>query len=100
VRPVCMANETPIEQTAEDFDNIPTTIYEVPPAEPFPTLTPREREVALHICEGKTCREIAELIGCSLKTVDAHRGSLLRKLEIKNAVLLTLYAVREGWIIP
>src|SRR6266581_2512698 len=48
------------------------------------TLTPREREVVKMIAEGYSVKEIANLLGLSVKTVEAHKFNLMRKLGIHN----------------
>ncbi len=67
---------------------------------PFPTLTPREREVALLLSGGAKNSEIADELTLSVKTIDTHRASILRKLKVRNNVELALLAAREGWIVP
>ena len=61
-------------------------------------LTPREREVAQLIAEGKSTKEIASLLGRSAKTVDKHRTSMMEKLQLHDAVGVTRYAIRAGII--
>jgi DNA-binding NarL/FixJ family response regulator len=67
------------------------------PAEP---LTLREREVLKLIAEAHTNREIGELLHLSEKTVESHRGNLLRKLGMRDRVELVRYAIRRGLIEP
>ncbi|MFZ5447248.1 MAG: response regulator [Thermodesulfobacteriota bacterium] len=62
----------------------------------FSVLSPREREVLQLMAEGKTNRQIAEILNVSLKTVETHRQQIMNKLEIHNIVELTKYAIREG----
>lgn len=64
----------------------------------FPALTSREREVALLLAVGKTNREIAKDLGISIKTIDTHRGHILKKLELRNNVELARMAIREGYV--
>jgi two-component system, NarL family, response regulator NreC len=59
------------------------------------TLTPREREVVKMIAEGNSAREIAGLLGLSVKTVEAHRFNLMRKLDIHNRAQLVTYAIQK-----
>jgi two-component system, NarL family, response regulator NreC len=59
------------------------------------TLTPREREVVKMIAEGNSAREIATVLGLSVKTVEAHRFNLMRKLDIHNKAQLVTYAIRK-----
>jgi two-component system response regulator NreC len=58
-------------------------------------LTPREREVLQLIAEGKTSREIAELLNLSVKTVQSHRTSLMQKLDLHDRGDLIKYAIQK-----
>jgi two-component system, NarL family, response regulator NreC len=62
---------------------------------PGSILTPREREVVRMIAEGNSARKIASLLGLSVKTVEAHRFNLMRKLDIHNRAQLVTYAIRK-----
>jgi RNA polymerase sigma factor (sigma-70 family) len=59
------------------------------------TLTPREREVLQLIAEGKTSREIAEILSLSIKTVQSHRASLMQKLDLHDRGDLIKYAIQK-----
>jgi DNA-binding NarL/FixJ family response regulator len=61
-------------------------------------LTMREREILQLISEGKTSKEIACLLGISLKTADSHRHRISIKLEMHQIADLVHYAVRQGMI--
>ena len=61
-------------------------------------LTPRELEVLKLVAEGHTNQAIAEHLGLSRKTVDAHRTNLMRKLGIHDVTELVKYALRRGVI--
>ena len=61
-------------------------------------LTPREEEVVKLIAEGHSAREIADTLVISVKTVDRHRANVLEKLEMRNRVELTRYAIRRGLV--
>jgi len=63
---------------------------------PDDPITSRERQVIQLIAEGKTTRDIASLLGISVKTVDSHRTRLMGKLDIHEVATLVLYAVRKG----
>lgn len=69
-------------------------------ASPLGTLTPRELEVMRLIAKGLSTKEIAGVLHRSPKTIDAHRTSLMRKLDIDDRVELTRYAIREGIVEP
>jgi DNA-binding NarL/FixJ family response regulator len=61
-------------------------------------LTPRERETVQLIAEGKSNKEIAELFGISVKTVETHRAAIMRKLKLDSFAGLVRYAIRNGII--
>jgi DNA-binding NarL/FixJ family response regulator len=58
-------------------------------------LTPREREVVRMIAEGNSARKIAGTLGLSVKTVEAHKFNLMRKLDIHNKAQLVTYAIQK-----
>lgn len=70
------------------------------PIAPWDTLTAREKETALMLGRGDTNREIAKALGISIKTVDTHRGHILKKLDCKNNAKLVLFLVRNGIVAP
>ena len=59
-------------------------------------LTAREQEVVRMLADGLTVRELASELGLSVKTVEAHKLNLMRKLDIHNRVNLVRYAVQHG----
>jgi DNA-binding NarL/FixJ family response regulator len=63
-------------------------------------LTARELEVVKLVAEGRTSDEIAELLVISRRTVDRHRANILEKLELRDRVDVTRYAIRRGLIGP
>lgn len=64
----------------------------------YDTLSEREREVFQLIAEGRSNRQIAELLGVSVGTIETHRGRLMEKLDVHSAAEMVLYAVRRGII--
>lgn len=69
-------------------------------AGPREQLTPRQREIVQLIAEGKSTKEIAGLLKLSVKTVDAHRGQIMTKLQIYDVPGLVRYAMRRGLVPP
>jgi DNA-binding CsgD family transcriptional regulator len=63
-------------------------------------LTLRQREILQRIAEGETTKEIAALLGISVKTVEAHRLQLMRRLKIDNVPGLVRFAIRTGLVSP
>ncbi len=59
-------------------------------------LTPRERSVLRHVAEGRSTKEIADILGLSVKTIEKFRERLMSKLDIHDAVRLTRFALRAG----
>jgi two-component system, NarL family, response regulator NreC len=64
----------------------------------YDLLTGREHEILQLIAEGKTNKEVANLLHLSLHTVDTHRTHILQKLNLHSVPELILYAVRKGII--
>ncbi len=64
----------------------------------FELLTTREREILQLFAEGKSNKEVANLLNLSLYTVETHRGNIFQKLNLHSTADLILYAVRKGVI--
>lgn len=64
----------------------------------YDLLSDREREVLQMIAEGRSNKEVANLLNISLTTVETHRAHILQKLDIHSVPELILYAVRKGII--
>lgn len=71
---------------------------DVPGQGAYGQLTDREREVLVLVAEGRSTREIAEVLSVSTKTVDAHRAAISHKLGLHSQADLIKYAIREGLI--
>jgi DNA-binding NarL/FixJ family response regulator len=67
---------------------------------PDDPLTPRERQVLQLIAESKTTKEIAALLGISVKTVETYRSRIMDKLEIHQTAGVVRYAIRHGVVQP
>jgi DNA-binding NarL/FixJ family response regulator len=67
-------------------------------AEPVVPLTPRERMVIQLVAEGYSNKEMSKLLNLSVKTVETHRSSVLKKLSIKSTAELVRYAVKNKLI--
>jgi DNA-binding NarL/FixJ family response regulator len=65
---------------------------------PASALTARELQVMEMLSRGLTNREIAEHLDISIKTVDTHRGHVLKKLGLRNNSELTRFAVKHGYV--
>ena len=63
-------------------------------------LTPRETEVVKLVAEGMSSQEIAEALVISIKTVERHRANIMEKLEARDRVDVTRYAIRRGLVEP
>ena len=80
-------------EVADDLSKIYTGTQR-PPLE---RLTIREREVLKLIAEGKSRKEIAELLYISVHTVGHHRANIMKKLKFKKNTDLVKYAIRKGY---
>jgi two-component system invasion response regulator UvrY len=65
---------------------------------PASALTAREQQVMELLARGLTSHEIAEHLDISVKTVDTHRGHVLKKLALRNNSELTRFAVKHGYV--
>jgi len=63
---------------------------------PDDRLTSRERQVLQLIAEGKTTKEVAVILGITVKTAESHRTKLMAKLDIHSTAVLVRYAIRRG----
>lgn len=63
-------------------------------------LAPRERQVLQLVAEGKTSKEIASLMGLSVKTAESYRTRVMEKLDIHQTAGLVRYAIRRGMVEP
>lgn len=61
-------------------------------------LTPREREVLVHIAEGCSNKEIAQHLSVGVRTVETHRERIMRKLDIHSIAGLTRFAIAKGMV--
>jgi DNA-binding NarL/FixJ family response regulator len=77
-----------------------------PAADPGPdsaaldVLTSRQREILQLVAEGKSTKEVAQLLDVSAKTVETHRGQIMDRLGIHDLAGLVRYAIRTGLVSP
>ncbi|MDX2115730.1 MAG: response regulator transcription factor [Planctomycetota bacterium] len=67
---------------------------------PSPRLSPREREVLIHLARGLSAKQAAATLGLCPKTVDNHTQRLMKKLDLHTRADVVLFAVREGYVKP
>jgi DNA-binding NarL/FixJ family response regulator len=65
---------------------------------PADLLTPRQREILQLVAEGKSTKEIAFVLGLSVKTVETHRSQIMDRLDIHDVPGLVRYAIRFGLV--
>ena len=63
-------------------------------------LAPRERQVLQLVAEGRTSKEIAVVLGVSVKTAESYRAQVMEKLDIHDTAGLVRYAIRRGLVVP
>jgi DNA-binding NarL/FixJ family response regulator len=66
----------------------------------YDLLTEREREVLQLLAQGKSNKEVAQVLDLSPHTIDSHRTNMMQKLNLHNTAEIVLYAVRKGIIVP
>lgn len=64
------------------------------------SLTGREREIVQLVAEGRSSKEVAAVLGISVKTAETHRANIMRKLEMHSVSELVRYAVKNCMIEP
>ena len=69
-------------------------------AQSHETLTAREREIIQLLAEGKRNKEAASTLGISVKTIEAHRANIMRKLRLRSVSELVRYAIRNKIVQP
>jgi DNA-binding NarL/FixJ family response regulator len=72
--------------------------YQTRSDQPADPLTGRERQVLQLIAEGKSTKDVAALLGVSVKTAESHRSRLMQKLDIHETASLVRYAVKHGLV--
>src|SRR5262249_47747342 len=63
-------------------------------------LTPRESEIVQLLAEGKSNKEVAEMLAISVHTAETHRANIMRKLNLRSVGELVRHAIREHIIEP
>jgi len=81
-----------LSQLVDDFRSRVKTTDRLPR---FASLTPREKEVLKMLAEGNSVKEVATQLDLSVKTVEAHKFNLMRKLGIHNKAQLVQYAIQK-----
>jgi DNA-binding NarL/FixJ family response regulator len=82
-------------EVTEDWTQIQRGDRKTPSAE---SLTAREREVLKLIVEGKSNKEIADILFISIHTVIRHRANIMEKLNLKKTADLVKYAIQKGYV--
>ena len=83
-----------------DISNLVVEAYVGSSVEKQSILRDRERQVLQLVAEGKTTKEIASILGISVKTAESHRMKIMERLDIHDTAGLVRYAIRQGIIQP
>jgi DNA-binding NarL/FixJ family response regulator len=78
------------------FDDYTRRLTDKGITDPYDSLSEREREILQLVAEGRSSKEIAEVLSISAATVETHRAHLLQKLGLHNTVEVVRYAARRG----
>jgi two-component system, NarL family, response regulator NreC len=79
---------------------VASMLVDSPPSALGEQLSAREEEVLRLVAQGKTSREVGQLLEISPRTVDNHRRNIMEKLGVNDVVSLTKAAIKAGLIIP
>jgi len=83
------------EKSRQDWAQIRRGAKKLPAADPLST---REREVLKLIAEGKSSKEIGDLLSISHRTVERHRANMMLKLQVNKSTDLVKYALTKGYL--
>ena len=86
----------PAISNTDESDQIKEIVSDIETMDDVPKMTGREMEVVKLCCDGLTSKEIAGKLNVSVRTVDAHKGNIFKKLKISSTVELIRYAVKAG----
>ena len=74
-----------IEQVlAQDAVKMENYLYQAGVREKYDSLTPREKEVMEHIVRGLPNKSVAQMLGVSMRTIEAHRGRVMEKMDARS----------------
>ena len=90
-RPFFTSRATEVMLTSFNHTGSPLDWEELPGSR----LTAREREVVQLLSEGRSSKEVASVLGISVKTAETHRANIMRKLEIHSVTELVRYAIKN-----
>ena len=82
------------------MDDVQTWLTQSHAGDPYETLTGREREVLQLVAEGYSSTRVARRLTISVRTAEAHRANVMRKLRLKNHTALIRYALARGVLPP
>ncbi len=83
------------EEIVERFERHPRSITASPSV-----LTARQREILQLVAEGRTIKQIADLLHVSVQTVAFHKYQIMNKLGVRTTAELTKFAIQEGLVLP
>jgi DNA-binding CsgD family transcriptional regulator len=87
-----------IAREAIDHDGTDAAIRGAVSADEYERLTDREKQVLKLVAEGHSSKDVAQLLGISVKTAMSHRERVMEKLDLHNRSDLVRFAVRRGVI--
>jgi DNA-binding NarL/FixJ family response regulator len=98
IRQLASGNGSDPAELSSTIPDLRALAERTPPVVRPHILTAREQEIVKLLAEGMTVKEVAQDLALSIKTVEAHKLNLMRKLNIHNRSSLIDYAVREGMV--
>jgi DNA-binding NarL/FixJ family response regulator len=98
IRSVCRGESYFSPPVAQQLGNVVRGEFAADRSGPLAQLTARERQVLAGVARGRTNKEMAQELGISHRTVESHRESLMRKLDVYTVAGLTKIALAEGLV--
>ena len=89
----------PPQLMSQAMDLAREVLYRQANEDPLKLLTPREREIALAVADGKSNKLVANLYGISDRTVKTHLTHIFEKLQVKDRVALVIYIQNTGHLL-
>jgi DNA-binding NarL/FixJ family response regulator len=77
-----------------------TSSYRVDSMYELSSLSGRQLEVLRHLSRGFTTKQVARMLSLTERAVESHKYRIMRKLHIHDRVALTMFAIREGLVVP
>lgn len=63
-------------------------------------ITTKQKRIMQLICEERTNKEIAEVMGICIRSVETHRHNIIKDLDLRSSIGIAVYAIKNGIYVP